>query len=85
MADPEAISAFLQRRLTQEGLDEVTAVDAAAWLDRAGLLKDSETRRGLPLRNLLRDGKIPLSEQRPPFPHGRWFISRGPAQGKGSN
>lgn len=76
MPDPEGIAAFLQRRLHQSGLDEVTAVEAAVWLDDAGVLKDSRTRPGLPLRELLRAGKIRHAEQRPPFPNGRWYIVR---------
>lgn len=76
MVDAEGISVFLQRRLVQEGLDEVTAVEAASWLDGAGVLKDSEARPGLPLRNLLRDSRVPQAEQPPPIPHGRWVIVR---------
>jgi hypothetical protein len=55
-------------------------VEAAVWLDEAGVLKDSRTRPGLPLRELLRAGKIPHAEQRPPFPNGRWFIVRAGSQ-----
>ena len=54
MPDILAFSSFLQYRLCNEGRHEVSAVDAAAWLDRAGLLTDSATRPGLPLRRILR-------------------------------
>jgi hypothetical protein len=81
MPDPRGIAAFLQRRLEQSGLDEVAAVEAAVWLDDAGVLKDSPTRPGLPLRELLRAGKILHAEQRPPFPNGRWYIVREGSRG----
>jgi hypothetical protein len=68
------INAFLQGELRRRGLSEVTAVEAARWLDEAALLADSESRPGLPLRNLLRDGVIDGSDQRPPQAYGRWFI-----------
>lgn len=76
MPDPPVIAAYIARRLQQQHLDEVSAVDAAAWLDEAGLLKDSASRPGLPLRNLLRAGLIPQAQQRPPTSNGRWFIVR---------
>ena len=68
------INNFLQSELERRRLDEVRAVDAAQWLSEAGLLADSQHRRGLPLRNLLRDGAIANSEQRPNTKNGRWFI-----------
>jgi hypothetical protein len=70
------IDAFLQSELARRGLDEVTAVEAASWLDAAGLLADSRHRPGLPLRNLLRAGVIRSGEQRPPRKYGRRFIVR---------
>jgi len=57
-------------------MDEVAAVEAARWLDSAGVLSDSDSRPGLPLRNLLRAGAIAGADQRPPTKHGRWFIVR---------
>jgi hypothetical protein len=59
----------LQRRERSE----VPAVEAARWLDRAGLLRDSPIRPGLPLRNLLRVGLITGQRQEP---NHRWFIDR---------
>lgn len=69
------INAFLQDRLRALGLVEVTAVEAARWLDKARLLKDSDSRPGLPLRNMLRADQIIGAEQRPPRKYGRWFIT----------
>ena len=68
------ISRFVQVRLRAERLQSVTAVDAARWLDEAGLLKDSPMRPGKPLRELLRQGKIQGQRQEP---NKRWFIDRG--------
>jgi len=48
-------------------------VEAATWLDRAGLLKDSTDRPGKALRELLRAGKILGQRQ---DPNRRWFIRR---------
>jgi hypothetical protein len=57
-------------------MDEVAAVEAARWLDSAGVLRDSDLRPGLPLRNLLRAGAVAGGDQRPPTKHGRWFVVR---------
>lgn len=70
------VSAFLQDELTRRRLDEVAAVEAARWLDRKHVLRDSPSRPGLPLRNLLRAGQITGGEQRPQQSNGRWFIVR---------
>lgn len=75
-ATTDQISAFLQHELARCGLAEVSAVEAAGWLDEARLLADSKHRRGLPLRNRLRGGVIAGADQRPPRPYGRWFIKR---------
>ncbi len=68
-----AIRQTLDEHLRQEGLHELSAVEAARVLDRAGVLADSEDRPGLPLRQYLRDGLIARSRQEP---NGRWFIER---------
>jgi hypothetical protein len=65
----------VQARLRRDGLDEVAAVKAARWLDDAGLLTDSASRPGLPLRKLLRAGLIRGAEQRPRKAFGRWYIT----------
>src|SRR4051812_35356120 len=68
------INAVIQRELLRRRFDEVSAVEAARWLDAAGALNDSPSRPGLPLRNLLRAGEIDGAVQRPPSAYGRWFI-----------
>jgi hypothetical protein len=78
------INVYLQAELRRLWMDEASAVKAAGWLDTAGLLNDSESRPGLPLRNLLRAGHIQGGTQRPPTPYGRWYIERvdQPADGR---
>jgi hypothetical protein len=76
MADSHQINDYLQAELLRRGVFEVKAVEAASWLDARGLLTDSSSRRGLPLRNMLRSGIIDAAEQRPPQKNGRWFITR---------
>lgn len=80
MADIETINRFLQRELGKGKVSEVVAVEAATWLDRRGLLKDSASRPGRPLRDLLRAGKIWGGHQ---YSNQRWVIRRirsaGPA------
>ena len=73
-ASQREITDFLQRRLAILGREDATAVQAARWLDEAGLLSDSASRPGKPLRDLLRAGKIEHAEQRPSASNGRWFI-----------
>ncbi len=74
------ISDHLQQRLADEGMSEVSAVEAARWLDEARLLRDSPSRPGKPLRDILRKHRgmqaIAGAYQDPPQPHGRWFIRR---------
>ncbi len=74
--DVDAINSFIQSRLKYLKMNEVTAIEAAEWLDEAKFLKDSKLRPGLPLRKLLRKGLIIRAWQDPPTPHGRWFIGR---------
>jgi hypothetical protein len=76
MVDVGAVNALIQQRMLSLGLAETTAVDAAGWLDKAGVLGDSPTRPGLPLRKLLRDGLIEHAFQ---LPNKRWYITRGAA------
>lgn len=74
MPDLYAINIHLQERLERSWLDEVRAPEAAAWLDRANLLRDYKN--GLPLRRLLRAGRIAGQEQRPDRKNGMWWIRR---------
>lgn len=68
-----AINQFLQRELRRRERTEVAAVEAARWLDQAGLLADSKIRPGLPLRDLLRAESITGQRQEA---NRRWFIGR---------
>lgn len=73
MADIAKINQFIQSQLRARDLYEVTAVEAAAWLDREGLLRDSRERPGRPLRDLLRGEKIDGAYQE----GGRfWYVRR---------
>jgi hypothetical protein len=65
-----AINAALQRLACADPRGEVTAVEAAAELDRLGLLRDSPARPGLPLRRLLREGRFEHTRQ----DGGRWWF-----------
>jgi hypothetical protein len=75
-AEAVAITATIQRELKRRGMSEVAAVEAARWLDKAGILRDSRSRPGLPLRERLRVGEIDGADQRPAQRYGRWFIRR---------
>lgn len=72
MANVRDINQWLQDELARRGRPEVTPNEAAEWLDKAGLLRAGGTARGLPLRNLLRAGRIEGAEQR----GSRWAIKR---------
>ena len=74
MPDLYAINLHLQKRLERDWRDEVRAPEAARWLDKAGLLRNY--RNGLPLRRLLRAGRIAGQEQHPNQKNGTWFIRR---------
>ncbi len=74
MPDLYAINLHIQQRLELDWLEEVHAVKAARWLDEAGLLRNY--RSGLPLRRLLRAGRIAGQDQRPDRKNGAWFIRR---------
>jgi hypothetical protein len=74
MPDTNAINRFLQAKLRTRKMGCVGAVQAAQWLDAAGLLADRT--KGLPLRKLLRADKIQGARQEPPQRYGKWFIYR---------
>lgn len=74
MANIELIIKCIDSYLDYKKVDKVSAVEAARILDRANILHDNSSRPGLPLRNLLRDGKIPHAYQLPNGRNGRWFI-----------
>ena len=64
------INAALQSLACAEPAREIPAVEAARELHRMRLLNDSQQRRGLPLRRLLRGGKIEHAYQK----DGRWWF-----------
>ncbi len=74
MTDLYAINVHLQERLERDWREEVRAAEAARWLDEAGLLRNYKN--GLPLRRLLRAGRIAGQQQRPDRKNGAWFIRR---------
>lgn len=75
MADIDKINDFIQSYLKKNKLSSITVVEIALHLDKQGLLKDREDRRGAPLRSLCRDGKINSCSQ----PNGRnWIIEYDP-------
>ena len=74
MPDLYAINLHLQQRLELDWREEVRAVEAARWLDKADLLRNHKN--GLPLRRLLRAGRIAGQAQRPNRKNGAWFIRR---------
>jgi uridine kinase len=74
--DSKRVSTFLQREMAAREVGRVSATEAAEWLDKAGLLSDSATRPGRPLRRLLRTGRIDGAIQDPPQPYGSWYVER---------
>lgn len=73
MPDLNEINGIIQSELTCRDLPCTTAVEAANWLAGAGALRDSATRPGKPLRDLLRAGRIAGQRQ---DSNGRWYIER---------
>lgn len=56
MPTPYKLIKYLDRYMDMNHISELSAPDAAEILDKAGLLKDREDRKGLPLRDILRNG-----------------------------
>jgi hypothetical protein len=76
------INEFIQRIdqfLEQTGKSSTNPVETNAMLDKAGLLKDSDLRPGLPLRKLLRQGLIPHAYQTG-GKGSSWVIPHSPKQ-----
>lgn len=67
----ELIISIIDKYIEYEHKDVLTAVEAAELLDKAGVLKDSLSRPGKPLRDILRAGYIVHAYQ---LSNGRWFI-----------
>lgn len=66
-------SELIQVVMRLRGIESVTAVEAARWLDAVELLKDSRGRPGKPLRDLLR---AKLIEGQSQAENRRWKICR---------
>lgn len=54
---------FIDNYLIKYNLESITPVEANKLLEEAGILNDSKSRPGLPLRNLLRANKLPYAFQ----------------------
>lgn len=67
----QLIISTLDNYIERNGIDELTAVEAAEILDEVGILNDSSSRPGKPLRDILRAGEIEHAYQ---LNNGRWFI-----------
>jgi hypothetical protein len=65
------INRHLAEYLKKENLPEIDLITASRWLHKEGFLKDAKERPGLPLRKLLRSGKIDGAHQ---YPNRRWVI-----------
>ncbi|MEJ2634110.1 MAG: helix-turn-helix domain-containing protein [Calditrichia bacterium] len=52
------INNYIQRRMQRELLDDISLTEAARWLDGAGILKDSATSPGYPLRRHVHKGNV---------------------------
>ena len=65
---------FIDDYLDKTGLDYLTPVQANALLYKVGILNDDNSRPGLPLRRLLRNGEIPNAFQSTGGKGGRWII-----------
>lgn len=59
----KVIIEYLDNYLIQNGRLSIEPVEANAILAKAGILRDSKDRPGKPLRELLRDGKLPHAYQ----------------------
>lgn len=71
MKNCELIISTLDKYIERNGIDALTAVEAAEILDKAEILNDSPSRPGKPLRDILRAGGIEHAYQ---LSNGRWFI-----------
>jgi hypothetical protein len=73
MTDIKAIIQFLDLYLEKKNLRSLTPPGANMLLDQAGLLKDGKSRKGKPLRELLKDKQLPQA-----YYVGRyWYIVAG--------
>ncbi len=66
------INECIQRRLVDKELLRVSAMEANGWTAEAGVLNDSVTRPGKPLRKKCREGLIHGARKE----DGLWYIYR---------
>ena len=52
------INNYIQARLQRENLEEVAVTEAAQWLSKENILKDSNSSPGFPLRRNIKNGNI---------------------------
>lgn len=70
MSNIESIIEAIDKYLERENKLEATPTELSPYLQKVGVLKDSESRKGKPLRDLLRKNKIPHAYQN----GNRWII-----------
>ncbi len=63
MADVEKIIKAIDEFLERKHQKTTTPIEINPYLEAKGLLNDSLSRPGLPIRKILRDGKIPHAYQ----------------------
>lgn len=68
----QKIDDFIQAKMKEMHVESVTPVEATRWLIEAGLREKLESRPGIYLRRLCREGKITGAEQI----NKSWFIKR---------
>lgn len=78
MSNIERIIEAIDQYLIRENKLQATPTELSPYLDKIGLLKDSDLRKGKPLRNLLRAKKIPQAYQN----GSRWIIPRSKSSNK---
>jgi hypothetical protein len=66
------INMCIQEKLANKGLLRISVIEANRWTAEAGILHDSDTRPGKPLRKKCRAGEIHGAKKE----DGRWHIYR---------
>lgn len=73
MSDIDKIVKAIDDYLEKNNMISVNPVEANEFLEKAGVLADSKSRKGLPLRRILRNGLIPYAYQ-PGGKNTEWVI-----------
>jgi hypothetical protein len=63
MADIKVIIAAIDKFLERKQQETTTPIEINPYLEKLGLLRNSNSRNGKPIREILRDGKIPHAYQ----------------------